>query len=210
MIFKQIDSGGDRNFSYLVASNRTGEGALIDPAPDPDKVFREIDEGIEIKYIINTHFHYDHSGGNDYFLSVFNDKKITFINSEDSSSPKDGEVFSVGEIMLEIILTPGHTPESICIKAGNRLITGDTLFVGKVGGTYSEKDAKTQFFSLKRLIALPPETEVWPGHDVGQRPSSTIGDEIMTNPFIIRINDFNDFFWLKQNWAGYKAENGIK
>ena len=96
MIFKQIRSGGDRNFSYLIASDKTGEGTVIDPSPEPDKVFGEIDKEIEIKYIFNTHFHYDHSGGNDYFASVYRDKNITFINSEDRGSPKDGEMFSVG------------------------------------------------------------------------------------------------------------------
>lgn len=97
----------------------------------------------------------------------------------------------------------------MCIKAENKLITGDTLFVGKVGGTYTEEDAGAEFESLKKLMLLHPETEVWPGHNYGVKPNSTIGYELQNNPFIKRLNSFEDFLWLKQNWAEYKLEHGI-
>ncbi|MCK5222789.1 MAG: MBL fold metallo-hydrolase, partial [Candidatus Aminicenantes bacterium] len=111
---------------------------------------------------------------------------------------------------VEFIHTPGHTPDSVCIKAGDNLITGDTLFVGKVGGTYSEEEAKEEFMSLAKLISLPGHIKVWPGHNYGTAPSSTIMNEKETNPFIQRLKNFNDFLWLKQNWAVYKVEHGIK
>ena len=122
----------------------------------------------------------------------------------------DGDFLDLGDLKIQVLLTPGHTPDSICIKAGDRLVTGDTLFVGKVGGTYGADDAREEFFSLKKLMSLPPETTVWPGHDYGVRPHSTIGDELKNNPFITRLNDFDDFLWLKQNWAEYKKEHNIK
>ena len=211
MIFKQIESGGDRNYAYLIVSEETMEAALIDPSPDPLKVINMVkEEKVEIKYIINTHSHYDHSAGNDKFGGARKGKSIIFINCGDDTVIKDGGTLELGELILEFILTPGHTEDSICIKVEDKLVTGDTLFVGKVGGTYGEEDSKTEFESLKKLILLPPDTEVWPGHNYGETPSSTIKFELANNPFIKRLNDFSEFLWLKQNWPKYKLEHGIK
>jgi len=211
MIFKQIDSGGDRNYAYLIASAETKEGALIDPSPDPLKVMKTVKkESVEIKYIINTHSHFDHSKGNNYFRGIERDKQVTFINCGADTEVSDGEVIRLGELKLEFIHTPGHTSDSICIKVKDKLITGDTLFVGKVGGTYGERDARMEFESLKKIMNLPCDTEVWPGHDYGVKPCSTIGFELKNNPFIKRLNNFSEFLWLKQNWATYKQEHGIK
>jgi len=211
MIFRQIESGGDRNYAYLIASSETKEGTLADPSPDPLKVMKAVkEEGVEIKYIINTHSHSDHSGGNDYFSKAHNNGPATFINCGWNTEVKDGEVLNLGELCLEFIHTPGHTADSICIRVENKLITGDTLFVGKVGGTYSEMDAREEFESLKKIMTLPPGTGVWPGHDYGVEPYSTIGFELKSNPFIKRLDDFEKFLWLKQNWALYKKKHKIK
>jgi hydroxyacylglutathione hydrolase len=211
MIFKQIESGGDRNYAYLIASEKTGEGALIDPSPDPFMVMQAIkQEGVEIKYVINTHSHLDHSSGNDQFRKVERDKQATFINCGKGTEVKDGKILTLGELKLEFIHTPGHTKDSIFIKVKNKLITGDTLFVGKVGGTYSEEQAKTEFESLKKIMTLPPDTEIWPGHNYGVKPSSSIRFELANNPFIKRLEDFGEFLRLKQNWVLYKQEHGIK
>ena len=212
MIFKQIESGGDRNYAYLIASEETMEAILIDPSPDPLKVINMVrEEKVEIKYIINTHSHFDHSGGNDNFKRThMDDGPVNFINCGVDTAGRDGETLGLGELILEFIHTPGHTEDSICIKVKDKLITGDTLFVGKVGGTYGEKDAKTEFESLKKLVTLPPDTEVWPGHNYGETPSSTIKFELANNPFIKRLNEFSEFLWLKQNWPKYKLEHGIK
>ncbi len=211
MIFKQIESGGDRNYAYLIASEETMEAALVDPSPDPEKVINMVkEERVEIKYIINTHSHYDHSSGNDKFGGAGKGKSITFINCGGDTAINDGENLEIGELILEFIHTPGHTEDSICIKVEDKLLTGDTLFVGKVGGTYGEEDSKIEFESLKKLMILPPATEVWPGHNYGKTPSSTIGFELKNNPFIKRLDDFSNFLWLKQNWPEYKLEHGIK
>lgn len=211
MIFKQIESGGDRNYAYLIACEETKEGAVVDPSPDTLKVIKAIiEEGIEIRYVINTHSHLDHSGGNVYFRNAQTGKPVTFINCGPGTEVKDGQQLTIGDIKLNFICTPGHTEDSICIKAQDKLITGDTLFVGKVGGTYGRSDAKTEFESLKKIMALSPAAEVWPGHNYGVKPSSTIGFELENNPFIQRLRDFSKFLWLKQNWAGYKQEHGIK
>ena len=211
MIFKQIESGGDRNYAYLIVCGKTKEGVIIDPSPDPSPVIEAVrEEGVEIKYLINTHSHYDHSQGNDKFRLSGKGRPIIFINCGPEASVEDGRTLSFGELSLKIIHTPGHTPDSICIKIEDRLMTGDTLFVGKVGGTYGEKEARTEFESLKKIMALDPDTEVWPGHNYGVKPYSTIAFELENNPFIKRLGDFREFLWLKQNWAAYKLEHDIK
>jgi len=211
MIFKQIESGGDRNYAYLIASEETKEGVLVDPSPDPDRVMEAVKgERVEVKYIINTHSHYDHAGGNDHFNKAHNNGSVAFINCGWNTEVKDGEVLNLGEYDFEFIHTPGHTPDSICIKVEDKLITGDTLFVGKVGGTYSEMDAREEFKSLKKIMTLPHNTQIWPGHDCGVKPCSTIGFELKNNPFIKRLDDFDKFLWLKQNWILYKKKHGIK
>ena len=100
--------------------------------------------------------------------------------------------------------------DSMCVLVDKELVTGDTLFVGKVGGTYSRRDAEVEFASLKKLLELADDIRVWPGHNYGVKPTSTIGEERQTNPFLLRIGDFEAFFWLKENWAAYKLEHGIK
>ena len=211
MIFKQIESGGDRNYAYLIASEKTKEGALIDPSPDPFMVIKAVkEEGVEIKYVINTHAHLDHSQGNNKFRGAVKGKPVTFINCGPDTELRDGESLNLGDLSLEFMHTPGHTTDSICIKVEDKLITGDTLFVGKVGGTYNNEDARTEFESLKKIMTLAPDTEVWPGHNYGVKPSSTIRFELGNNPFINRLGDFSDFLWLKQNWTQYKQEHGIK
>ena len=111
---------------------------------------------------------------------------------------------------MSFIHTPGHSPDSMCVLVNNNLVSGDTLFVGKVGGTASPEEARVEFESLKRLMVLEDSINVWPGHDYGVRPSSTIGEERQTNPFCLRLNNFDDFLWLKVNWLAYKEEHNIK
>ena len=211
MIFRQIESGGDRNYAYLIACKKTKEGAVVDPSPDPFMVIKAIkEEGVEIKYVINTHSHFDHSQGNEKFRQAGKGKPVIFINCGPGTEVRDGEFLYLDELSLEFIHTPGHTTDSICIKIKDKLITGDTLFIGKVGGTYNEDDARMEFESLKRIVALDPDTEIWPGHNYGVKPSSTIKFELENNPFIKRLEDFSEFLSLKQNWAQYKQEHGIK
>ena len=211
MIFKQINSGGDRNYAYLIGCEETKMSAVADPSPDPTLLMKEIENyGFDVVYVFNTHSHPDHTGGNAYLKNNTGAKIVTYKDGGGDLEVNDGAVLNVGKISFEFIHTPGHTPDSVCIKTENNLITGDTLFVGKVGGTYTEEEAEVEFHSLKKLISFPENLKVWPGHNYGTAPSSTILNEKQTNPFIQRLNDFNEFLWLKQNWAAYKIEHGIK
>ncbi|MCP5106080.1 MAG: MBL fold metallo-hydrolase, partial [bacterium] len=178
--------------------------------PDPKPCFKKTEElGLTAEYVINTHTHFDHTGGNKFFMKKKGAKLVTHEKASGDLQVEDGETLAVGDITLTFYHTPGHTVESMCILAEKELLTGDTLFVGKVGGTSTREQAKVEFDSLKKLMALPPDTRVWPGHNYGVRPSSTIKDELESNPFILRLNSFEDFMWLKTNWAAYKLEHGI-
>jgi glyoxylase-like metal-dependent hydrolase (beta-lactamase superfamily II) len=215
MIFKQIESGGDRNYSYLIGCPNSKSAVLIDPSPDFERCDTEVKKtGLKLVYIINTHSHPDHTGGNDYFCDKKNVKLITHLSRDGDIKIKDNDMISLSDdndaIKLTFFHTPGHTEDAICIQIENNLITGDTLFVGKVGGTYTENDARNEFESLKQLMKLPKKMLVWPGHNYGTAPRSTIENEIKTNPFIQRLNSFNEFIWLKQNWGEFKIEHGIK
>lgn len=211
MIFHQLSSGGDRNYGYLIGCEKTKKAAVIDPSPDPFPLYQKAQSlDLEIQYVINTHAHYDHTGGNDFFTKQMNIKLVTHKSVPSGHiQVEDGDTLKVGDVTLKFIHTPGHTPDSMCVLAEKELVTGDTLFVGKVGGTYSRTDGETEFESLKKLMKLPPDTRVWPGHNYGVKPSSTIGEELESNPFIQRLNDIGNFFWLKDNWADYKKEHGI-
>lgn len=211
MIFEQIPMGGDRNFAYLVGDEGSRRAAVVDPAYSPDKVVDRAEAlGLTVAYLLNTHGHHDHAGGNDRVLQRTQARLLTSRNEEAG----DGCTLSLGSVVLTFLHTPGHTPDCLCVLAKGpegpgKLVTGDTLFVGKVGGTGYGDDARAEYESLHRLLRdLPEETEVWPGHDVGVSPSSTIGEERRSNPFLLR-ETFEDFVELKRNWLAFKEKHGI-
>jgi glyoxylase-like metal-dependent hydrolase (beta-lactamase superfamily II) len=107
---------------------------------------------------------------------------------------------------------PGHAADHIVVfEVVHRiLITGDLIFVGKVGGTRSDEDARTEWLSLQRVLAaFPDDATVWPGHDYGARPSSTIALEKAANPFL-RCEDIEAFLKMKREWPEYKRRLGLR
>ena len=210
MIFFQIASGGDRNYGYLVGCEDTKQAAVVDPSPSPHPCSEKAKElGLTVKYVINTHTHYDHTGGNSFFQGK-DAQLVTHQSAHDGDiEVEDGATLPLGALTLKFIHTPGHTMDSMCVLAEHDLMTGDTLFVGKIGGTGSRESSKIEFDSLQKLLKLDEKIRLWSGHNYGIRPFSTIGEEIETNPFIQRLNNFDDFMWLKDNWAAYKVEHGI-
>jgi hydroxyacylglutathione hydrolase len=203
MIFEQIDAGGDRNFSYLIADEDSGVCAVVDPGYETAKLEARIRElGLNVTHIFNTHTHHDHIAGNDVFkqegakLAAYKEAKVN------PDIPLDhGDEVQVGRITVKVLFTPGHYLDSICLLAGDKLITGDTLFVGCIGGTgFTGSSAEKQFHSLFEVILkLDDHIEVYPGHDYGVKPTSTVGFERLHNPFLQRT-DFKDFTWLKEHW----------
>ncbi len=210
MVFQQFEVGEHAVFAYLVGDNDAGEAFVVDPADDVDELInmaRKYD--LEIKYIVNTHGHVDHVMGNSEmkektgaqivihedeasYLSKVGDFWLQLFNARKSPPAdvviKDGDFVQVGSLKWQIIHTPGHTPGGICLYNQTKRIclSGDTLFVGSVGRTDGPKSSWHQlFYSIQtKLLTLPDETIIYPGHNYGLTPYSTIGEEKETNPFL--------------------------
>lgn len=208
MKIRQIKLSKMAIFCYAIYDEASKSCALVDPAFDTDKILNIIaKDKYRVTHLINTHNHSDHSAGNAAIISKTGAKLLIhkldaqklgkFLNSTFSmvlggkGSPKpdilleDGDEIAIGKTKLAVIHTPGHTKGGICIYANGNIITGDTLFVGAVGrtdlpgGSYSEliKSIKSKIYTL------PDKTIVWPGHDYGLAPRSTVGQEKKSNPF---------------------------
>lgn len=205
--FQQISVGGEKNFGYYLCDEQERVCAFIDPSFTPEKFFVIAKEmSAEVKYVINTHSHKDHTDGNKEVQKQTKAKLVGYgVKGKNTIKVKDGSELELGNSTIKIIHTPGHTKDSICIHIDNYVLTGDTLYVGMVGGTESKKDAKTLYESLQRLATMLPDgTEVFPGHDLGVRPFSTIRYEKDNNPFL-NVKDFKEFLFLKWYWAKKKS-----
>jgi glyoxylase-like metal-dependent hydrolase (beta-lactamase superfamily II) len=209
---KQFRTGGDRNFGYLVADDVTKQAAVIDPSYSPETIVEYAGEnGYSIEYVFCTHDHFDHTNGNRVVTESTGKQALLYGDTDPVTGVRveDGAQFPLGQLQVTILHTPGHTPDAICLYIGDAVFTGDTLFVGKVGGTDFGKGAEAEYHSLyDRLLRLPDETRIYPGHDVGVQPVSTVAHERETNPFLLQP-DLEAFVDLKRNWAAYKREHGI-
>ncbi|MEM3565981.1 MAG: MBL fold metallo-hydrolase [Candidatus Bathyarchaeia archaeon] len=185
MFFKQIKHRGD-NFSYIIADETTKEAAVIDPSFNTEAIIQILKRhNFKLKYIINTHGHVDHTAGNQELQEIFNAKIVAHKNSRISKhiSVEDGDTIKIGKVIITVIHTPGHTPDSLCLLTSGKLLTGDTLFVGECGRTDlpggSAEDMYNSLFN--KILELSDDIEVYPGHDYGERPYSTISEERKTN-----------------------------
>lgn len=177
------------NFTYIVADEETDEAAIIDPSWDLEKVFDALKKnGGKAKYIINTHSHFDHVLGNEQVAKM---TKAKIIQHKDSQIEKDiavseGDVIRVGSIEMKVVHTPGHSKDSICLVLDRMVFTGDTLFVGNCGRTdLPGSDPKEMYNSLLNIVSrLDDKLVVYPGHNYGQAPTSTIGFEKKFNPVL--------------------------
>lgn len=192
MLFKQIKAVGD-NFSYIIADTETKEAAVVDPSFNIKPIIKILEENIlRLKYIICTHNHFDHTAEADFFKARFAAKVVAHKLSsiERDIEVEDGSVIDVGSIKITVIHTPGHTEDSICLLFDNKLLTGDTLFVGGYGRTdLPGGDAEKLYHSLYgKILKLDDSIEIYPGHDYGPTPSSTIGFEKICNPALKQNN----------------------
>jgi glyoxylase-like metal-dependent hydrolase (beta-lactamase superfamily II) len=197
MFFKQIQQHSD-NFSYIIADEDTKEAVVIDSSYNADEIIKIIkNEKLQLKYVINTHGHSDHTAGNTELHSIFRAKIVAHKQSKiHHDLPVDeDETLSVGKISIKIIYTPGHTTDSICLLVDNqKLLTGDTLFVGECGRTdFPGGSSKSMYESLfNKLLKLNDGVEVYPGHDYGLKPSSTIGEEKKSN-YTLKPRNLEEF-----------------
>lgn len=189
MIFRQLFDSDSCTYTYLIASRRGGEALIIDSVLDKvDRYIQLLDE-LDLKLIkaVDTHVHADHITG----LGALRDRTrcITVMGEQSgvdvvSMRVADGHRIDIEGISLDVIYTPGHTDDSYCFLMADRVFTGDTLFIRGTGRTdFQHGDAAAQYDSIfNKLLTLPEETLVYPGHDYKGDTVSTIGEEMAFNP----------------------------
>jgi len=209
MTIQQIKLSKMATFCYLITDDATGTCALIDPAFDTNRLLGTVTEQkLRLTHVINTHNHADHTAGNaaivaataakicihrqdaDALGKLFNRGFSRLMGGKGSPPPhvllEDKDTIRIGATRFEVIHTPGHTPGGICLHINGHLFTGDTLFVGSAGRTDLPGGNRRQLETsiATRISTLPGETIIWPGHDYGARPSSTVALEKQSNPFL--------------------------
>lgn len=197
MFFKQIQQHSD-NFSYIVADEATKEAAVVDSSFNAGEIIKVLEtKEFNLKYVINTHGHSDHTAGNAELTSMFHAKIVAYKLSKVNFDVgvEDGDLLRLGQIPINVIYTPGHTADSICLLVNStKLLTGDTLFVGECGRTdFPGGSSKSMYDSLfNKLMKLDDTVEVYPGHDYGAKASSTIGEERKSN-YTLQPRSLRDF-----------------
>lgn len=208
MIVQQLIVGGMGVCCYILGCEETKEAAVIDPGGNEDQILAEVKKlGLTLKYIIATHGHADHvccnrtlkekSGAqiimhedDDLFFSKDEVLQFFSVLGLEHSPPADirvneGDEIIIGNEVLQVIHTPGHTPGGMSLYNAPNLFTGDTLFAGGVGRTDFPGGSHQQLLDSinDKLFILPDNTVVWPGHGYGGS-SSTIGEEKQGNPYL--------------------------
>lgn len=210
LYFRQVLVGPMQNFIYLLGSRTTGECLIVDPAWDTQALIDlAAEDDMRVIGSLVTHYHPDHVGGAMGTFRVPGGvaellgragghihvnkheadglKKITGVSENDLVRHEAGDVITLGDVAIQLIHTPGHTPGSQCFLVRNRLVAGDTLFIdacGRVdlpGGDPSQMEE-----SLRTLAKLPDDVVLHPGHDYGPTPTATIAEQRNTNPYIRR------------------------
>ncbi len=182
----QIQVGNMQNFSYIVEDEDTSESLIIDPSWDLIELEMIIKKNnLKIKYIVNTHHHFDHTLGNE---AMNESTKASIIQHESSElkhdiTVKDGDFIEFGNSKLKVLHTPGHSKDSICLIGDEKIFSGDTLFVGNCGRIdLPGGNAKELYHSLfDVLYQLDDNLVMYPGHNYGHSEVSTIGQEKTTN-----------------------------
>lgn len=194
LYFKQISVGYMGNFVYLVGDKNKKECAMVDPAWDVDAVLKEAEkDGMKVVAGILTHTHFDHANGVEGLIQKTGAKIYVHENESkylkefraDLVETKEGTKLKIGEVEMTFLHTPGHTEGAQCLLVEDRIVTGDTLFVGACGRCdLPGGDEKKIAQSLRRLASLDGTLKVFPGHAYGDADSSTIERERRTNPFM--------------------------
>ena len=193
----QIPVGNMQNFTYVVEDEETLESIVIDPSWDLEEIEEIVTRNnLSVKFIVNTHHHFDHTIGNEALSKSLGVKIIQHENSElaHDISVSDGDKIEFGKSVLIVCHTPGHSKDSVCLLGDGKLFSGDTLFVGNCGRIDlpggSARDLYHSLFDV--LYNFDDDLEILPGHDYGPSPTSTIGKEKQTN-FVLQKRSEDEF-----------------
>jgi hydroxyacylglutathione hydrolase len=203
--FKQIEMGPMQNFVYLIGSTETRKVAVVDAAWEIDRILRiaAADE-MEITHAFVTHTHPDHVGGRfagveiegvTELLSKCKAKVVVHkaeaeflksLSASDMIKAESGDKIDVGGVEIQLLHTPGHTPGSQCFLIDNRIVSGDTLFIGACGRVdLPGSNPEQMYYSLtQKLMALPDDTVLFPGHNYAAQSQATLGEQKKTNPYL--------------------------
>lgn len=197
---EQIPIAGTDNFAYLVICPETGWAMGVDPGMAPESLLRAVrDKGVMLDILANTHGHRDHIAGNAKVLAETGARLAAHQDDVPGADLPlaDGVVLQVGRLEVKVLHTPGHTPGSVAFYVKGAVITGDTLFVTRCGrADLPGSDPEALYRSIGRLAQLPEETLVYPGHDYGPQPASTIAFERTNNPYM-QCPDLESFIKLR-------------
>lgn len=218
----QLEVGLAENLNEIVAGH-SGRAFIVDPAYEVDRLLREATaHQMQIEAVLITHTHHDHIEGLWDTVRLTNARVYVGRGEADrvrealraaTISPQvieldGGETIRVGDLTVSTLATPGHTVAGISYLFDGCVCTGDTLFIGGCGRTdFPGGDPRVLWASLQRLAALPEETRVYPGHDYGATPTSTIGHELHTNPYL-RCADAEAFVALRTGKTPHRPTRG--
>lgn len=193
------------NFTYAIGDRESGECVLVDPAYDPAALIDHVGkEGMRVVGVLASHYHADHIGGDlmghriggiSELLSVIDVpihlqaaevpwvERTTGVDASSLVAHSSGDVLHVGDVTIEFIHTPGHTPGSQCFMVDGRLVSGDTLFLDGCGRTdLPGSDPAQMVASLRRLALVDDEVVLFPGHQYSPAPSAPMG--------VVKANNF--------------------
>jgi hydroxyacylglutathione hydrolase len=205
LYFKQIEIGPMQNYVYLIGSTETRKAAVVDAAWEIDTILKiAAQDDFQVTHAFITHTHPDHVGGRfsgieipgvNELLSKCKLKVVVHKAEADALkglAPSDmikaesGDKIDVGGVEIQLLHTPGHTPGSQCFLVDGRIVSGDTLFIDACGRVdFPGGNAEQMYYSLtQKLMALPDNTILFPGHNYARKSQDTIGEQKKTNPYL--------------------------
>ena len=214
LYLKQMEIGPMENFVYLVGSKKTREVFVVDPAWQVDTILRKAkEEDLTIKGALVSHYHFDHTNGIEELLEAVdvpvyvNKRDVPYLDFSHGNvrGVDAGHKLKLGDVEIECLHTPGHTPGSQCFLCRGHLVSGDTLFINACGRTdLPGGDAKELYRSLTgTLMKLDDSTVLCPGHNYADKTMVTMGEQKKTNPYLI-CDSLDNFLKFRTGVSEYR------